>query len=177
MREYYLQNRDKIRARSRKYRQDNPEKARAAVARCHERYDLTEYRRRYYRDNAEKLRSRSAVRSRRMYLLPCERLKQSKRSKEWRLRNPGRNAKKSREYTARRHQRIPQWLTDDDVWLIREIYDLAYLRSELTGVRHHVDHILPLFGRTVSGLHVPDNLQVIPASINLKKNNKHEPGG
>ena len=75
---------------------------------------------------------------------------------------------------AAKMQRTPNWLTSDDLFIIEEAYHLAKLRTELTGILWHVDHILPLQGKTVSGLHVPTNLQVIPATENLKKSNKHE---
>ena len=71
-------------------------------------------------------------------------------------------------------QRTPAWLTDDDHWIIKEIYDLAAQRSRMTGFEWHVDHIIPLKGKTVCGLHVPNNLQVIPGSENIRKHNKHD---
>ena len=75
---------------------------------------------------------------------------------------------------AAKMQRTPKWLSSDDLFIIEEAYHLAKLRTELTGILWHVDHILPLQGKTVSGLHVPTNLQVIPATENLKKSNRHE---
>jgi hypothetical protein len=66
----------------------------------------------------------------------------------------------------------PAWLTEDDHWLIEEAYDLARLRTQMLGFKWHVDHIVPLRGKYVSGLHVPYNLQVIPASVNCAKRNK-----
>jgi len=65
--------------------------------------------------------------------------------------------------------RTPSWLTTDDFWLIEEAYSLAQMRTKLFGFKWHVDHILPLHGKKVSGFHVPTNLQVIPATVNQRK--------
>lgn len=72
-------------------------------------------------------------------------------------------------------QRTPKWLTDDDFWIIEQAYELATLRSKMLGFSWHVDHIIPLRGKKVSGLHVPINLQVIPSKDNLKKHSKFTP--
>ena len=69
-------------------------------------------------------------------------------------------------------QATPSWLTEDDIFLFEEIYDLARLRTKVTGLEWHVDHIIPINGRLVCGLHTPDNLQVILGSTNRKKSNK-----
>ena len=68
-------------------------------------------------------------------------------------------------------QAKPKWLTEEHEFFIEEIYSLRDLRTELTGVVHHVDHIVPLKGTDVCGLHVPWNLQVISAKDNLSKSN------
>ncbi len=75
---------------------------------------------------------------------------------------------------ASRIQRTPAWLTVDDLWMIKEIYSLARLRTQVFGFKWHVDHIIPLQGGTVSGLHVPKNLRVIPWIDNQRKFNKFE---
>ena len=69
-------------------------------------------------------------------------------------------------------QRTPKWLTLDDKWIIKEVYHLAQLRTKMLGFEWHVDHIIPLQAKNVSGLHAPNNLQVIPAKQNLSKHNK-----
>lgn len=68
--------------------------------------------------------------------------------------------------------RTPAWLTPDDHWMIQQAYELASLRTKMFGFSWHVDHILPLQGKTVSGFHVPANLQVIPAVDNVLKGNR-----
>lgn len=66
----------------------------------------------------------------------------------------------------------PGWLTQADLKMIKTEYSLAAWCSEVMGTEYHVDHIIPLLGKTVCGLHVPWNLQVIPANDNLRKSNK-----
>jgi len=65
----------------------------------------------------------------------------------------------------------PPWLSDKDKRDIREKYNLAKRKERQDSVKYHVDHIIPLMGRGVCGLHVPWNLQVIPATDNVKKSN------
>jgi len=55
---------------------------------------------------------------------------------------------------------------------IKEIYKKCFNMSKKTGVKHEVDHIIPLKGELVSGLHVHWNLQIIKASENRFKSNK-----
>lgn len=70
---------------------------------------------------------------------------------------------------ALRVQATPAWV---DLVAIKEIYKAAGAISEISGVPHHVDHIVPLNSKVVCGLHVPWNLQVIVGAENLSKGNK-----
>jgi hypothetical protein len=65
----------------------------------------------------------------------------------------------------------PKWA---DLNAIKTEYQLAKWCSDVTGELYHVDHIVPLKGKMVCGLHVHWNLQVLPAKINLQKGNKYE---
>lgn len=67
---------------------------------------------------------------------------------------------KEREF--RKIQRIPKWA---DLKAIKQVYDTC-------PPGYHVDHIVPLRGKNVSGLHVHYNLQHIKAEDNLRKGNR-----
>jgi hypothetical protein len=71
-------------------------------------------------------------------------------------------------------QRTPQWLTSFDRLKIRCMYQLAAMYTKENNEPWHVDHVIPLQGKTVSGLHVPNNLQVICGLENIKKKNRYE---
>jgi len=91
---------------------------------------------------------------------------------KWDKSNPGRaNAAKTKN-KLERQMRVPAWLTEDDQWIIAQAYELAKIRTRMFGFQWHVDHIIPLKGRKVSGLHVPTNLQVIPWKDNLRKGSR-----
>lgn len=66
----------------------------------------------------------------------------------------------------------PKWA---DTSRIFEIYRFRDTLSEITGIEHHVDHIVPLTSKLVCGLHNEFNLQVLPGVENLKKHNRHWP--
>ena len=81
-----------------------------------------------------------------------------------------------REMVSLRRRRFrsatPKWLTPEQKMEIRLKYRLAIELSRRTGVRHAVDHVVPLQGATVCGLHVPWNLEVLTQEENLKKYNR-----
>jgi hypothetical protein len=66
----------------------------------------------------------------------------------------------------------PDWLTEDHLDEIKAIYAEAVRLEHETGKKYHVDHIVPLQGERVSGLHVPWNLRVISAFENMAKKNR-----
>jgi len=71
-------------------------------------------------------------------------------------------------------QRIPIWQTEFDMLKIKCIYSVAAMLSKVNNEPWTVDHIIPLQGKIVSGLHVPSNLQVMRARENEAKRNKYE---
>jgi len=108
---------------------------------------------------------------------------------QWRLNNTDRvktnrarwrkdNIEKTRiylaNYRAAKKNAVPSWLTDDDKFIINEVYIAAKNKEAYTGVPHHVDHIIPLQHPKVCGLHVWWNLQVLTASENFSKSNRLE---
>jgi len=73
----------------------------------------------------------------------------------------------------RRHREAtPKWLTKKQRNEIKELYKIAVTMTKTTGEKYVVDHIVPLHGETVCGLHVPWNLRVITQEENLTKSNK-----
>ena len=78
-----------------------------------------------------------------------------------------------KRYAAKKNA-YPSWIGEDERFFLKEIYDLCELRNQMTNVKWEVDHIVPLQGKSVCGLHVPWNLQVITAQENRAKGNSFE---
>lgn len=75
-------------------------------------------------------------------------------------------------FTAMRAKRrnLEKSLSPEDFWIYEEAVLLSRLREKLLGGHWHVDHITPV---SKGGTSIPDNIQVVPASWNRKKSNKH----
>lgn len=74
-----------------------------------------------------------------------------------------------RNWIVQRIVATPPWV---DMRAIREIYIQAEHLGYETGELHDVDHIVPLIHPLVCGLHVPWNLQPLPAKANNRKSNR-----
>ena len=93
-------------------------------------------------------------------------------SKAWKEANPVKVRADKAKRRAAKLQRTVSWSNKK---LIEGLYEQARKLSEATGELYHVDHIVPLQGELVSGLHVETNLQVLLAQDNLSKSNKFQP--
>lgn len=95
------------------------------------------------------------------------------RQKEWRKNNLDKHCAKEGKRRAAKLKATPEWLSASQIQEIANEYALSKWCSEVMGSPYHVDHIVPLKGKLVCGLHVPWNLRVIPAKENISKGNKH----
>lgn len=107
------------------------------------------------------------------------RAKESAKEKErqynrlWDLTNPDKRNFLVAKRRAIKLKATPHWLTKDQFAEIADIYKQAQeLGVIFFNRKFHVDHIVPLQGKNVSGLHLPWNLQILTAEENIKKNNK-----
>lgn len=94
-------------------------------------------------------------------------------AKKWRDTNKGKKNADTAKRWAAKMQRMPKWLTKDEKERMSCYYQLASMRTKESGYSWHVDHIVPMRGESVSGLHVPWNLRVIPAQENMNKGNRY----
>lgn len=157
-------NLEKNHARSREWRVNNPER-KSELARLWfaENIERVREKSRVWRDKNKDKRSESGKRWR---AANPEREKELKR--RWREANVDKNREKSMAYRAGKGRATPQWLTKAQRLEIRRVYSLA-VRDDLV-----VDHIVPLRGRNVCGLHVPWNLQLLTREENSRKHNRFD---
>jgi hypothetical protein len=98
-----------------------------------------------------------------------------KRARDWYHNNRARAISRNRERELKQKSATPKWLSEGHKKQIHAIYEHAKDCSVVSGEVYEVDHIIPLQGKNISGLHVPWNLQVLPMDVNRAKSNKYDP--
>lgn len=149
---------------SKKYRLENKERYRELRKAWHESHKHDERKKalQYYYDNRE-------------YCI--------NRARNWKSKNTdklvGYIKKNLPQYNARTAirraallKRTPLWLTPSDTSAMSRLYEQCKEMEKETGLKYHVDHILPLQGKRVSGLHVPSNVRILTAKENMTKGNR-----
>ena len=102
--------------------------------------------------------------------LPKNKQNGIERLKNWDT--PAKHLARTRKRQAAKLQRTPAWLTAEDHRLMADYYQMAKELEAIFPWKQHVDHIVPLQGKLVSGLHTPLNLQILSEAANLQKSNK-----
>lgn len=164
----YAQNKELILKRNASWRQNNKGK----ISQIHDEYykqnrqHILEYGKKWRKENSER------------YKLIVQ---------EWQIRNIDRVKIKHKEWSANNRDRrnaieatrrcaklnaTPSWLNSEDLMRIDCFYLAAKCITKFAGIKIEVDHIIPLKGKNVRGLHVPWNLQLLPSHINKSKGNK-----
>ena len=154
-REYSQRKRVEAYARVKKWKQENPEK-------------VAEHQKLYASRHPEKIVEKTI----RWKKNNPERAAEI--SRKTRQKNKARIVANKAAYRASKKSRTPGWLSPIDMLKIKCIYQMAAMYSRENGEKYEVDHVIPLSGKFVSGLHVPGNLQIIRASENRLKNNRYE---
>jgi len=103
------------------------------------------------------------------------RIQRAERRAKWAAKNPDKICEYAASRRSAKSNRTPPWLTSAHFEEILSFYSAAAQLSRLMGGEYHVDHIVPLRGKRVSGLHVPWNLQILTKNENLRKTNHYEP--
>ena len=164
-RDHYIRNRDSILKAQAAYREQNQEY-------------YAEYASHYRKENKEKIRekyrkryaeNREAERRRGQDYYKRNKDSEKERNRRWRNNNRGKYNAIAANRRSAKLQRTPAWADHD---AIARVYAQAKLAEAVTGLSYHVDHIVPLQGENVSGLHVSWNLQILEAEDNISKGNK-----
>jgi hypothetical protein len=151
---YYEMHKEELIERARRWGEDHPE-------------ELAESKRKYRLSEKGLEQSRNWV--------DANKEKHAKSTKNWKDNHPDLVYEYGGTRRATKKQATPPWLTKEDREAIRAIYAEAKRRERETGIKQHVDHIIPLQHELVCGLHVPWNLQILTESENVSKGNCFDP--
>ena len=147
-RAYRLKNRKKLREQLKKWRAANPDRVVAGRVQYAKKH--SEHSRAWYVANREKALARSST---------------------YRKAHLAKYAAHTMKRIAAQMKRTPSWA---DLGKIETIYAEARTMSAIMDEAWHVDHVIPLQGKLVSGLHVHTNLQILPGIENVRKHNRFQ---
>jgi len=127
------------------------------------REEVKDRKNEWYQENREMVINNAATR-------PAHVLREYRNT--WKTNNKTQIRADTKARRRKHREATPKWLSRKQRSEIRQLYQIAITMTQTTGERYVVDHIIPLQGETVCGLHVPWNLRVITQEENLKKSNK-----
>lgn len=159
-------NPDKVKKINDRYTSNNPDRVKASQKK-HASKDSTKQKKNLFLKMNPHIRNKY-----RSNYVSKNREKINELNRNWAKNNPDKMLANTRKREFAKLQRVPKWLTKEQIGEIKSFYTLSKELYELTGIKHNVDHIVPLRGKTVSGLHVPWNLQVLTAEDNCRKRNR-----
>jgi len=160
--------RERRREYNERYVSKNPDKRKQSLDAYNNKAETKERVAQWHKDNADRVTA-----SRKKWYEKNKELVFQK-AREFAKQNPEWKAAHCAKRRSRKLRALPPWISAEQLAEIEVFYKAAKAKFKETGIPHHVDHIVPLQGKRVSGLHVPWNLQVISASENSKKSNHYE---
>jgi len=169
--------------RKKRWAKDNEKKIKQGNAKLYQenRECRLEYAKSYREDNPEKIKESRKARyesNKEAILAKNKEWRDSKPReyhneylRKWKSENRGKVVQSGKKRSIPMSKCL-KLLGEQQIGTLNQFYNYASRISECIGIKHHVDHVLPLAGDGFTGLHVPWNLQVIPATINLRKGNR-----
>ena len=145
--QYYVENADSVKATVAEYKVKNPEK-------------ISQIKKEWYLENKPKTRAAAKK------WKAANKEKHYESLKKYRINNPGKRNFFTAKYRSAKLQATPLWFEKEQIRIL-------YKKAKDWGFA--VDHIVPLKGKIVCGLHCWANLQLLDSSINSSKSNKHWP--
>lgn len=166
--EFYQKNENKIRLAKKEYRGINKETISEKAKEIYQqnRLSILTQKAIYYKNNRETILSRSNE----YYKSNKERIIISKAA--YAKKNADKLASRNAKRRAVLIQACPQWLSIKQLRRIEAFYRLAKYLTKKSNTPHEVDHIVPLKGKNVNGLHAPWNLQILTRYKNRQKSNR-----
>ena len=169
LKKYQAVNSDVLKEKKAEYYQENKEDfaKKKAVYYAKNKERIYAYGKEYYAKNKEVMLEKNA-----QYREQNKEQLSLKDAEAYR-KDEGKYRAQTMNLSASKMNRKPSWLTEFDHTYIQCLHQVAAMRSRESGEKWEVDHIIPLRGKLVSGLHVPSNLRVITAKENQQKHNSY----